>query len=372
MHGATFAWTQWRTRCAHSRRSCRPRTLKNRLTGNRTPRRRPRRLSDRYTRTRRRSFVHRTRSGLRHDHARRRSCRRSRSGRRHCARRCRWCGRGRNGRSGKRGWRHDHRGRNGRYRTRRRSHRRNRLSRNRSWSFRWRHGRSRRCRNRRLFRCRRCDNWRGRRGNSRSRWHSRSHWLGSNRRSDNRPRRRYWRSRRLCRMFHRFLLLRDRSQHIPGPRDVRQIDLGLDFLFAARGMCRFRRLGRRIRRTAQVCPYFFRFVFFERAGVSLLLGDSDNREHIQNGLAFNFQFSCQIVDSNLTHRPFLCSALCLGIHCILTESACLHGQVISMSLPGAIIIRLIREPVVLPARIAILRLPLRFLWQLQPACCLIR
>jgi hypothetical protein len=69
-------------------------------------------------------------------------------------------------------------------------------------------------------------------------------------------------------------------------------------------MGRFRRLRVRLRRAAQVCSNFFGFVFFERAGVSLFLGDSDNREHIQNGFALDFQFSCEIVDSNLTHPPF--------------------------------------------------------------------
>jgi hypothetical protein len=34
-------------------------------------------------------------------------------------------------------------------------------------------------------------------------------------------------------MIYRLFLLRNGPQHIPGTRDVRQINLGLDFLFAA-------------------------------------------------------------------------------------------------------------------------------------------
>jgi hypothetical protein len=35
-------------------------------------------------------------------------------------------------------------------------------------------------------------------------------------------------------MFNRFLLLRDGAQNVAGPRDMRQINLGLEFVFAGR------------------------------------------------------------------------------------------------------------------------------------------
>ncbi len=41
-----------------------------------------------------------------------------------------------------------------------------------------------------------------------------------------------------------------------------------------------------------------------------LLGDSNMRERVENGFAFNFQFPGEIVDSNLTHPAFLSPALC--------------------------------------------------------------
>ena len=50
------------------------------------------------------------------------------------------------------------------------------------------------------------------------------------------------------------------------------------------------------------------FVLFERAGMRFLLGDADRFERIENGFAFDFQLSGQIVDSNLTHPPLVSSA----------------------------------------------------------------
>jgi hypothetical protein len=56
---------------------------------------------------------------------------------------------------------------------------------------------------------------------------------------------------------------------------------------------------------AEVSPHFFRFVFLDRTGVRLLLGGADFDQDIKNCLALDFQFPGQIVDSNLTHPPFL-------------------------------------------------------------------
>ncbi len=56
-------------------------------------------------------------------------------------------------------------------------------------------------------------------------------------------------------------------------------------------------------------PYLLRFVLFKRAGMRLLLGHSHFREHIENRFAFDFQLPCQVVNSNLTHPPFISSEL---------------------------------------------------------------
>jgi hypothetical protein len=50
-------------------------------------------------------------------------------------------------------------------------------------------------------------------------------------------------------------------------------------------------------------------VLFERAGMGLLLGDTHLRKNIENGFAFDFQLSCQIVNSNLAHPPLCPSGL---------------------------------------------------------------
>jgi hypothetical protein len=100
-----------------------------------------------------------------------------------------------------------------------------------------------------------------------------------------RGRGRYWgfrRNRRWGRTRRRrsrgcFLLLCNRPQHVSRPRDVRQIDLGPDFFFAAQWARGAR--GRRLRfsRAAKVDSYLVRLMLLDRAGMCLLLGHSDLR-----------------------------------------------------------------------------------------------
>ncbi len=86
---------------------------------------------------------------------------------------------------------------------------------------------------------------------------------------------------------------------------MREIDFGLDFFFAAHGAGWPGGLRRRFRRAAEVGPYFFCFMLFKRTGMRLLLRHTDDREHVENSFALDFQLSCEIVDSNLTHPAFL-------------------------------------------------------------------
>jgi hypothetical protein len=99
----------------------------------------------------------------------------------------------------------------------------------------------------------------------------------------------------------RFLL--DRAQHISGTRDVRQIDFGLDLVFATRGARRSRGGRRFLGMSAEVVPDQNGFVFFQRAGVRFLFGNTDFGEHVKNRLALDLQLPRQIIDSNLTHPP---------------------------------------------------------------------
>ena len=95
-----------------------------------------------------------------------------------------------------------------------------------------------------------------------------------------RRRSRLGRNRRRCRSNRgrsRFLLLRDCFQHISRPGDVRQIDLGLDFFFAALSARGAGRRGLRLGRPTEVGPYLFRFMLLERTGMGLLLRHPDDR-----------------------------------------------------------------------------------------------
>ena len=312
MHRPPLSRTQRRarlSRCGWPRR-----TLKNRLPRNRPSRSRPRWRS----RHRQRRLVYRARARLRHDHSRRRrdrsrglrGCRslylRSATSRR---RLCRWrrtAGR-RGGRRSRNSWRNRDRGWCS-----------GRTCRGSRWgcggwgrgNFGWNHDHRRRAisssyRSRRHQlrgrRCRRGSFARGlrRRGLPRH-WSRRGSCLCFHRRRSSR--RLGCRTRR--RMLSGFLLLGDGAQHISGPRNMREVDLGLNLVFAAsspRGLRRTRR--RRFGSAAEMFPHQFRFVIFQGTGVRLLLRDAHRGQHVKNFLALDFQLTGQIVDSNLTHPP---------------------------------------------------------------------
>jgi hypothetical protein len=89
---------------------------------------------------------------------------------------------------------------------------------------------------------------------------------------------------------------------------VRQIDLRLHAIsVGTRSPARFRALA--IARALQNRADFVRFMVFKRTGVRFLLGDPDFGQHVENRFAFDFQLSCQIVNSNLTHPPLCPSGL---------------------------------------------------------------
>ena len=83
-----------------------------------------------------------------------------------------------------------------------------------------------------------------------------------------------------------------------------EVDLGLDLIGVGTARPRRTAGGLRGGGSAEAGTHFIRFVVFERTGMALFLGNSDFGKHIENGLAFDFQFSRQIVDSNLAHPPF--------------------------------------------------------------------
>jgi hypothetical protein len=105
------------------------------------------------------------------------------------------------------------------------------------------------------------------------------------------------------------LLGADGVQNIARLGNMGEIYLGLDFVGISTAGASGPAGGLCFAGGVEVGPHFFRFVVFNGTGMSLLLRDSDHRKYVQNGLTLDFQFSGQIVDSNLAHPPFLSSGL---------------------------------------------------------------
>jgi hypothetical protein len=105
-------------------------------------------------------------------------------------------------------------------------------------------------------------------------------------------------------MLGGFLELGDGAQYVSRPRNVGEVDLGLDLFFAVnRARSSPRRTRRRFGAAAEMLPHQVRFVIFQRAGVRFFLRDAHRGQHIKNFPALDFQLTGQIVDSNLTHPP---------------------------------------------------------------------
>ena len=102
-------------------------------------------------------------------------------------------------------------------------------------------------------------------------------------------------------MLGSLFLLRDRAQHVARARDVREINLRLDFVFGVRGRtgrsgsgCCCLSTGRTKTFAHQFC-----FVLFQRTRMRFLLGNPNLAEHIKNGFALDLKLASQIIDSNL-------------------------------------------------------------------------
>jgi len=133
--------------------------------------------------------------------------------------------------------------------------------------------------------------------------------------------------RRSCRLgarprrSSRCLLLLQQFQHIPRLGDVGQVNLGLDFLIRPRTCGTAGRACWSRVLSVEVLAHLLRFLHGDGTGVSLLFRDPDLRQNIQDSLALDFQFSGQIIDSNLRrvyHPPFVSSVFPLSLHINLT------------------------------------------------------
>jgi hypothetical protein len=57
------------------------------------------------------------------------------------------------------------------------------------------------------------------------------------------------------------------------------------------------------RATAELAAHLVGFIFLKRAGVGFARSQAELRQYIENLTALDFQFSREIVDSNLAHPP---------------------------------------------------------------------
>ena len=105
-----------------------------------------------------------------------------------------------------------------------------------------------------------------------------------------------------------FFLLSDGAQHIAGAGDVRQIDLGLDFVLEVGGGTGWFGRGARLGGAAEPLTHELSFVFLKRAGMRFFLSDADLGQHVKNSLALDLQLTGQIIDSNL--HPLSVSSSC--------------------------------------------------------------
>jgi hypothetical protein len=100
------------------------------------------------------------------------------------------------------------------------------------------------------------------------------------------------------------LLMAEEIQNIAGLRDMREIDLGLDFIAIAASRAMWTIGAGRLTGLVKMSPHLIGFEILERTRMGLLLGDTHLGKHIENSFAFNFQLPGQIIDSNLAHPPF--------------------------------------------------------------------
>jgi hypothetical protein len=94
---------------------------------------------------------------------------------------------------------------------------------------------------------------------------------------------------------------------------MREIDLSLD-LRLARARSAVSSGSRASALSGKVFADSLGFIDFNRARVRLLFRYSNQDKNVKNGLALDFQFPGQIVDSNFAHPPCVFSKIRLDHH----------------------------------------------------------
>jgi hypothetical protein len=101
--------------------------------------------------------------------------------------------------------------------------------------------------------------------------------------------------------------LQDRFQRVARLGDVREVKLRLQLIFAS-GTTRSRPRRPISTTLLEMRLHLLRFFYADGTGVCFLFGDTDLGENVQDGLTLDFQFSRQVIDSNLIHPPSIVSA----------------------------------------------------------------
>jgi hypothetical protein len=71
--------------------------------------------------------------------------------------------------------------------------------------------------------------------------------------------------------------------------------------------------------SAEIAAHLLSLVGLDRTGVRLWLSHANRSQSIQNGPALDFEFPCQIVDSNFAHPSLFVSPAPLAVHISLIE-----------------------------------------------------
>jgi hypothetical protein len=103
----------------------------------------------------------------------------------------------------------------------------------------------------------------------------------------------------------------DRLHRIAWLRNVGEVESRLGF---------YRRLRHRAAAPVlEVVAHLFGLVGLNRTRVRLRLSHANRRQSVQNGPALDFQFPCEIVDSNFAHPSLFISSAALTVHISLIE-----------------------------------------------------
>jgi hypothetical protein len=102
----------------------------------------------------------------------------------------------------------------------------------------------------------------------------------------------------------------DKFSHITRLGDMRQVNLGFEFLCRRCGPRAAAGAAARLGMLRKILLHALRFIHFNRAGMRFLFCHTDLDESIEDRLALDLKFSRQIIDSNLLLHAALLPPYC--------------------------------------------------------------